>query len=221
MRNRLRGTVTADDAGFTLIELIVAMGIFSLLMAIVTTLFIRGIQTIQVAEQSSATQIQQQNAMEWMSRLLRYADNPVEGPTPPEAITEATTTAMTFTTYSGTGPVDRIPYKVRLLNTLSGITSQVWTPDFASGAAVLTNGVPTYASSANTRVLVQVEGNQLPSLHFQYWTTVNGVSTIVAPAADGTLTALQRDSLSKVELLITDSSSAQTLDQTVYLVNER
>ncbi len=215
------GWAKGNSSGFTLIELIIAIGIFSVLMTIVTTVFLRGIQTIELAERGSSTQTQQQNAMEWISRLVRYADNPVEGSSPPPAITEATSSAMTFTTFSGTGPVDRVPYQVRLVNSAAGITSQVWTPTIASGAAVLTNGLPTYTASPRARVLVASQGQVVPNLAFRYWTQVDGVSTELIPPPSASLTASEMDSLSTVDVVISDPGSSAILNQTVYLVNPR
>lgn len=221
VRGSSAGWPEEHSSGFTLIELMIAIGIFSVLMTIVTTLFLRGIQTIESAERGSSIQTQQQNAMEWISRLVRYADNPVEGSNPPPAITEATTMAMTFTTFSGTGPVDRVPYQVRLSNTAAGIASQVWTPAIAAGAAVLTDGLPTYTASPRTRVLVAMQGQTVPSLSFRYWTQAEGVATEITPPLSASLTPSQMDSLSTIDVVISDAGSSATLNQTVYLVNPR
>lgn len=217
--NRLRNR--GSDQGFTLIELMVAIGVFAILMAIVSTLFVRGIRTMQVAQRGSTVQTQQQNAMEWLTRLVRYADNPVEGASPPPAITEATATSMTFTTYSGTGPVDRVPYLVHIARTSAGVISQTSTPVNASGAAVLTNGLPTYPGTPATRTLVQTTPQQTPAISFRYWSLANQVSTELIPPAGASLTAAQMRAISTVDITITDSGSAESLVQTVFLENPR
>lgn len=209
------------EGGFTLIELMVAIGVFAILMAIVTTLFVRGIKTMQVAQRGSTTQAQQQNAMESLTRLVRYADNPVEGASPPPAITEATASSMTFTTYSGTGPVDRLPYLVHIARTSAGVISQISMPVNASGAAVLTNGLPTYSGAPAVRTLVQTTAQQTPTIGFRYWSLVNQVSTELVPLAGASLTAAQMKAIATVDITIRDSISAESLVQTVFLENPR
>ncbi|MDP2289391.1 MAG: prepilin-type N-terminal cleavage/methylation domain-containing protein [Actinomycetota bacterium] len=216
-RFRIRGR----DEGFTLIELLVAIGVFAVLMAIVTTLFVRGIRTMQVAQLGSTSQAQQQNAMEWLTRLVRYADNPVEGASPPPAVTEATANSMTFTTYSGTGPVDRLPYLVHIARTSAGVISQIHTPANASGTAVLTNGLPSYTGVPATRTLVQTTSQQSPTISFRYWSLSNQVSTELVPPAGASLTAEQMRAISTVDITISDSASVQSLVQTVFLENPR
>ena len=209
------------DDGFTLIELMVAIGVFAVLMAIVTTMLVRGLRSMQVAQQGSTTQTQQQNAMEWLTRLVRYADNPAEGSLPPPAITEATANSMTFTTYSGTGQVDRLPYLVHIARTTAGIVSQIRTPVNASGSPVLTNGLPSYPNGPAERILVRSTTRNAPAISFRYWHLANQASTELIPAAGSSLTASQMKSISTVDILIADSASAESLAQTVFLENPR
>lgn len=123
------------DAGFSLIELVVAMGIFSLLMIIVGALSISAFRAIREATSRSDIQTQSQNAMEWASRLLRYADVPDGGTT---AIENASATGLTVYTYSGTGDVADAPYRARLLTEPQAdgsvdVVSEVTTPTRVSG----------------------------------------------------------------------------------------
>ena len=64
------------DAGFSLIELIVGLGIFTILMMIVTAISVSALGGISEARQRSELQAEAQNAMEAISRLLKYADVP-------------------------------------------------------------------------------------------------------------------------------------------------
>jgi len=104
------------DSGFSLIELMVALGIFSLLILIVAALSASAFRAIREATSRSEIQTQSQNAMEWASRLLRYADTPPGGTT---AIEDASANGITVYTYSGTGDVDDAPYKARLFTRLT------------------------------------------------------------------------------------------------------
>lgn len=203
-----------DDSGFSLLELIVAIGVFSALMVLVTGVFVSGLGTIVQVTANSTVQQEQQNAMESMTKLLRYIDNPAETAIPPAAIEVATAVAMTFYTYSGTGAIDRVPYKSVLSTTSSGVQSQVWSP-------TIVNGGPTYPTAPFTRILVRSTPQHIARMAFRYWSTSAGVDTELVPAAGQSLTAAQATSVSKVEVTVSDSASNQSLSQTVLLVNPR
>ncbi|MDP4805001.1 MAG: PulJ/GspJ family protein [Actinomycetes bacterium] len=111
MSRRKEGRRDAEDAGFSLIELIVAMGIFSLLMVIVGALTLSAFGAIRQANERSGIQTESQNAMEWVSRVLRYADVPPDGTT---AIVNASPSAITVYTYAGTGDVVDAPYRASI-----------------------------------------------------------------------------------------------------------
>ncbi len=206
--------VRRDDSGFSLLEVIVAMGIFSALMVLVTAVFVSGIGTIADVTANATIQQEQQNAMESMTKLLRYTDNPTETSIPPAAIEVATAGAMTFYTYSGTGAIDRVPYKSALSTTSSGVQSQVWSP-------TIVNGTPTYPTEPFTRILVRSTPQHTSMMSFRYWSTSEGVDTELAPVTGQSLTAAQAKSVSKVEVTVSDSATNQSLSQTVLLVNPR
>lgn len=130
MTTRPARRAASGEDGFSLIELLVALGIFSILMVIVTALSITSLRAIAEARQRSQLQVEAQNAMEWMSRLLRYADVPPGGTT---AIEDASTDAITVYTYSGTGDVPDAPYRARIFlengpGDSTVIVSEVTTP---------------------------------------------------------------------------------------------
>lgn len=203
-----------DDSGFSLLELIVAMGVFSALMVLVTAVFVSGLGTIADVTANANVQQEQQNAMESMTKLLRYTDNPVETSIPPAAIEVASAAAMTFYTYSGTGAIDRVPYKSVLSTTSNGVQSQVWSPTIVAGT-------PTYSTTPFTRILVRSTPQHTARMAFRYWSTSKGVDTELVPVAGQSLTAAQATSVSKVEVTVSDSASNQSLSQTVLLVNPR
>lgn len=139
------------ESGFSLIELIVAMGIFSILMIIVGALSLSAFNAIRAANDRSDLQVQSQNAMEWASRLLRYADVPPGGTT---AIQDASASAVTAYTYSGTGDVADAPYRARLLTEVqadgsTSVVSEVTTP-------TRVNGTWTWAAAPVRRTLLTV-----------------------------------------------------------------
>jgi prepilin-type N-terminal cleavage/methylation domain-containing protein len=118
------------DEGFSLVELMVAIGVFSVLMVMVGAATLTGFRAIREASSRSQIQQESQNAMEWVSRLLRYSEVP-DGLT--TAVPEATANAVTVYTYSGTGTKDDVPYKARVASEQSPdgsavLVSDVWTP---------------------------------------------------------------------------------------------
>lgn len=125
-----RRCAAEGEAGFSLIELIVALGLFSLLMVIVTGLSIAALRGISEASRRAELQVQSQNAMEWISRLVRYADVPDGGTT---AIEDASATGLTAYSYSGTGEISDAPYRIRLFtepgpDDSTVVVSEVTTP---------------------------------------------------------------------------------------------
>ncbi|MDP1877231.1 MAG: prepilin-type N-terminal cleavage/methylation domain-containing protein [Actinomycetota bacterium] len=217
-----------SDAGFSLVELLVALAIFSLLAGVVSVVVVNGVQAIARVSTANQVQAEQQNAMLWVTRLLRYVDNPVSGSTPPESIVSATPTSMVFFTLSGTGTADRLAYKALLCTSTRGVESFLWAP-------AVTNGVPAAISTAlhatipscddaggagaSRRLLLPIEPTHTPSLSLRYYATAAGVDTELVPV--GSLSATQLDELAKVTVSLSDSSIPVPLEQTVLLVNPR
>lgn len=219
------GTVSPrDDAGFTLVELMVAIGIFGVLMAMVSVLMVSGLGAIRDASTANTVQAQQQNAMLVLSRHVKYIDNPVNSGVPPAAILQATPTSLAFFTLSGTGTVDRLPYKVMACRTARGVETFTWAPTLVNGAAVLSTSpnmtVPTCddagATGAARRVLLPVANDTDPAIAFRYW---DADGTELVPS--GQLTAAQLDALERVTVSLSDPSLGGALEQSITLVNDR
>jgi prepilin-type N-terminal cleavage/methylation domain-containing protein len=218
----LRTSVDRDD-GFTLVELLVAMGIFGILMAVVSVLMINGLGSIRDATTANTVQAQQQNAVLVMSRQLKYIDNPVNSRNPPAAILQATPTSMVFFTLSGAGPVDRLPYKVMLCTTPRGVEQFSWAPALVNGAAVL-NAVPDMSvpactdaggAGATRRILLPDVNDTSPSIAFEYF---DAAGAALVPT--GSLSTAQLAQLASVRVTLSDPSLGAPLQQTVLLVNE-
>lgn len=232
---RVRRPMVRDDAGLTLVEMITSMAIFLIIMGVVSTGIITGFRTIRDVTQFSDVQVQQQNALLWITRLLRYGDNPVEGLTPtPWAVAYTGTTdaagnnALTFFTYSGTGPVaaDRMPYKAQLRVDASGnLVSTVWTPRWVSNYGYCWAKTDNAACSAisediRTRVLVRKTEGHTPSFTLTYRTAAGQVT--VPPATGDTATwRAWASAVDTVTVRIADTTPTNVVEQTVRLVNPR
>ena len=162
-RSRASSAAARDEAGFTLIELIVAMGVFGTLMAIVGGAMLSGFLGVHEVMSRTDAQASAQIAGEWTGKLLRYAAVP-EGQT--TSITEASPTSITLFTYSGTGPKHDVPYRARIFVVTNAdgsrsLTTSVWTPLAISGGwtwatAPVTRTHLTVAASARGPVSIAV-----------------------------------------------------------------
>lgn len=217
MRHPSARRVTPDE-GFTLIELTVSVAIMSVLMAIISTFAVGGMKNIRTLTTLSNVQAQEQDAGEWLSRLLRFTDNPVESLPVTPAVTYAGSTAgapvLTFHTYAGTGPTDRVPYKVTLTRSAKGVQTTVWTPD-------MTSGTPVYTGTGHERVLIPVQPGNSPTLRLRYWGGTAAAPVELVPPANGTLTTAQMNSLRAVQFTLSGSGSDMIVDRTVVLQNPR
>lgn len=103
---------TSKDDGYTVIELMVSLAVFSVLAIISATAMLNIFAGIrQVAAQSNEL-AQAQNTAEWVSRLIRYTADPagVEAP-----IVQAGPESIVLYSFSGTGQRNDVPYKVRVM----------------------------------------------------------------------------------------------------------
>ncbi len=225
-----------SDDGISLIELIVAMGIFSLLLIMTSVFMISGVRSIRETTDRNSVQQEQQNASEWISRLLRYADNPfANSPIVPSfdyAGTVASQPVVTFYTFAGAGKADRVPYKVILTKTAKGIMTSTWAPDMRTGRPVYTaavnNGCRTSPvdSTCTTRLLVPTSNTNTPTLSVKYFKAGTPSAGVPAPPmvelvppVNGTLTAAQIATLRAVQFTIGGTSATQSVSQRVVLAN--
>ena len=230
---RLVTAPTGSDRGFTLIEVMVAIGLFGVLMALVSVLMMNGLSALRAASTANTVQAQQQNAMLAMTRAIKYIDNPTQGTNPPAAILQATPTSLAFYTLSGAGSVDRLPYKVMMCTTTRGVETFTWAPALTNGAAVLNLSpnmtVPTCndagANGSTRRVLLPNDRETAPSLAFTYWrarTAADGAGTgDIQLVPSGALTTAQLALLTKIKVRVEDPALGAPLEQTVVLVNDR
>jgi prepilin-type N-terminal cleavage/methylation domain-containing protein len=216
----------SDDRGLSLVELMVAMAVFSVLMVMVSALSIQGYSAVRNATSLTEVQAEQQNAMLWMSRLLRYTDNAYEAGTPPAAITSAIVAAdgvsreLTFVYPSADVPTGDPTMRLARFSVAPNgdVISQVWEPSLATG-------VPTFDQSAapTTRTLVRSRLGHTPSLSFTYWGVDGTIETQLTPPVPTDVPAFTAwaEEVDKVTITLTDTDGTQPLAQTVMLVNPR
>lgn len=213
------------DAGVTLTELLVAMGVFGVLMVIVGSGFVAVFSGIRDATAFSDVQQDERNAMLWMSRAIRYIDNESEGFNPQPAILSASASEFSFFTNAGLGVVEGAPYRVSLqvvsTGTNPGLTASIAEP-------VIDGGLVTGYVDLPPLVLMRTTNTQAPVLTFTYLRVVedaagNRVDEEIPPPStdDSEIFLAWARELDKVQVLLADSLSGISTEQTIALVNQR
>ena len=117
LRSRLRRLTSAEtgDAGFTLVELLTAMAIFGILMALMSSAMLSGMKGVSHLALRSEEQATDRQVSETVSRLLRYAVNPEMSfyVTMP-GVVSASSTSITFYSSSGYAGANDRPNKVHI-----------------------------------------------------------------------------------------------------------
>ena len=211
----------ASENGFTLIELIVAIGVFGVLMAVVSSAPVAAMAAIRNTNTAAQAQQQSQNAMEWVSELLRYTDLP-EGQT--SAVVTAGASTVTLYTYAAVGAKADVPYQVSIGVTANTDGTRTLYAD--SSTPTKSAGGWTWAPTANRRRLLTVGSGPGSLLTLTYFacdptsscSATRHQLTTPVPAAALTITAPQV--LESVSVSIGDPSvPASVLTQRVELVN--
>jgi len=211
----------ADDAGFTLIELIVAIGVFGTLMAVVGGATLAAMTAIRDTTSSSQVQQESQNAMEWTSQLLRYADLPTGQS---NAVPTAGASTLTLYTYASAGPKSDVPYRITLgvnanLDGTRTVYADAFTPTKVAAGW-------TWATSANRRRLLTVSNGAGSPLTLSYYAcdpTASCSATrhqLTTPVTPGLLSITAPEVLESISVSIGDPAQpASMLTQRVELVN--
>jgi prepilin-type N-terminal cleavage/methylation domain-containing protein len=152
------------DGGFTMIELVVACAVFSVLMTIVGGAMLSGFAGVRDILTRTEDQSSARLAGIVTEKLLRYVDLP-EGQA--SSITQASSTSITFFTYSGTGAKHDVPYKARIYTTTNAdgsrsLMTQVTTPTEISGGW-------TWTAAPVTKTLLTLPGTATQPLRVVVW----------------------------------------------------
>ena len=110
MRIRARFAENGDE-GFTLVELLAAMAIFSILMAMISAVLLSGISGLTHLAKSNEDQMVNQRVAESVARVLRYAGKPE---ITRDAFVCASSTSLVFYSSSGFALSNDVPNKVHI-----------------------------------------------------------------------------------------------------------
>lgn len=215
MIRRFRALLAGErrEDGLTLIELLVAMGLFAVLLAIVGGTFYsitRATTFAAARDQNSRTA---SNALNEIVRKVRAAaDNPRVGASDSPAFVSAGQSSMQFTTLVATGR-DAVPQQVTFTVAADGTLTERVVPGSTTDNAYYTfTGAGTTSTIASS---IEVpSGGDDPV--FQYLTADRVALT---PNAAGFLTADQTGQIAFVTVTLRTSSSASTLRNGITLQN--
>lgn len=215
--------------------MLVAVAIFAVLTTMVSAGLIIGLRAIASGTKISDSEQDQANAMEWVSRLVRYAATP-PGVTVTAGtsgtITKALPTDLVFYTYAGIGPRHGIPYKAEIVSsTLADgskvVDAKLWQPSVSPTVANPNwawSG--TSADTLSTRRLLTLppgSGNPLKVSVTKCNVTTDcyGTRVVATPSASGALTLADGWALDTVTISIGDPNDpTHVVTQQIALVNE-
>ena len=226
------------DGGFTLVELLVGIGIFAILMAMVSAFMAVGLRSLRTASTANSLQAQQQVAVIEMSKQIKFIDNPSERGSVLPAILRATANEMVFFTFSGSGDIDRLPYKVMMCETVNGVEVLSVAPQLANGSPVENQDpnleIPASCAEdtfdpsaalpgATRRLLIAADQNNDPELTFAYFDANDEEIFPYSVSAEDSRTEFGQEmrSINKVTVRLADPSFGAPTEQTVVLANER
>ncbi|WP_345761939.1 PulJ/GspJ family protein [Diaminobutyricibacter sp. McL0608] len=210
-----------DDRGLSLIELIVAMFLTSIVLVVTVSLFVSTTKSANVAQSIDGGTRQASNGMNELARMIRAATpNPYSNPAPgtplnEPALTSASANSVTFYAYvnltaSGESPV-KVTYTVNAQGRLAETQCKATTTtagvnghwDFVTGTACV------------TRYLC----NSLPTTgQLFHYLTAGGVE-ISPPGTDATLLPTIRAIKVSLTIQPTGKANAVTLTNTVGMPN--
>ncbi len=215
MIGRLRAVFSGEDrdSGLTLVELLVAMGLFAVLLAIVGGTFYSITRATTFAAARDQNSRNASTAMNEIVRQVRGAvDNPVPGASDNPAFTTAGSSTAQFTTLVSSGR-SAVPQQVTLTVSASGTLSERIVVGSTSDNAYYTFTGAGSTSTIGTSVeLPPSSGTPI----FQYL-DIN--QAVLPPAASGMLTADQIGQIAFVRVTLRVSSSASTLSNGTTLQN--
>lgn len=222
--SRLRALVVGDarrDAGLSLAELIVAMMVFGIIVAVVTTTFISLTKATAQARGVDANTRVASNVMNEVSRVVRAARTiPTPGGTEATSFSLATTESLTLTTaVNGVDSLTTVPRKV----TFGVAADRSLVETTVVGTPLQTDywqfvSIPTKRTLGGSVVTTASSGAPL----FTYYDFTGAVLT---PDSGGALSATQLPAIAAVQVSVTidrtatRSSQAVTLQTTVSLSN--
>ncbi|HEY4267022.1 MAG TPA: prepilin-type N-terminal cleavage/methylation domain-containing protein [Galbitalea sp.] len=207
------------DAGITLIELIVAMGILTVLSTIVIGTYASTVKVIGTASEVNVNSKEASNAMNEGARQIRAAtSNPVSGSAANDpAVVDATNESVVLYTYVNLqSTTTQLPEQVRLRvdPTTRQFKEDMWAGT-QSSAGFWTFPLPS-TPPKSTRILAGYVASPTGTNPWTF-TYMAGATALPVPATGFTLA--QRNSITAIQLTLTVETNITTASQSVTLQN--
>ncbi len=217
----IRDRVDRPEAGLSLVELIVAMALLSLVLLLVMGFFMSGTNAYLLGQTIDTNTRNAANGMNEISRYLRAAtDNPVQNqPINDPAFTEANNEAVTFYAYVNLASSTEQPVKVRFsLDAARRVIETRWSSYVISSGYWGFNTTPV-----STRIFSNTVVNQTGSNPFVF-TYLKADGTTVAVPTGGIIDPNVLRTIAAVRLTMqlgtsATATSSVTLQNTVGLPN--
>lgn len=206
-----------DDAGFSLLELLVAMGIFGLLMTLVVSMFVTGSQSFSTQRAEVQNSRTASTTMNELTRIIRSGTElPVYGSaTASPVFSYAGSESLIMTSLIDTGTAATSPpIRVQFSrNSNNQLVESRWTAYSTRPTYWL---FPADASSSRLLVASLVPASAATPLFTYYDKTGNALT----PAAGGSLTSAQIRNIASVKVTLRVQAAPGAANGVVELRNE-
>jgi prepilin-type N-terminal cleavage/methylation domain-containing protein len=221
---RLLAALRREQAGLTLIELLIAMALTALIATLGTWMFVAGTHSVSLAQSIDGGTRQASNGMNQAARMLRAATpNPLTNPTPggqqaEPAILAATANSIAFYAYVNLTGAESPVMAQFSVDANGRLIEQQWNP---TSTVAGVNGHWSFPNRATaTPAVKRALCNSIPgdAVVFRYF---DKTGTELLPAA--LTTDAQRAAIASVQVTITiratGAASAVTLTNTISMAN--
>jgi type II secretory pathway component PulJ len=134
----------ASEAGLSLVELLVAMMLTSIVLALVGSMFVNVALATSASNATTQRSSAAANTMNELVKVVRQgANNAVSGQTVDPAVVSATSTALTIYSFVDTSPTAPAPTKVAFRMDGTNLVEDRWTATKSSGYWVFTGSPAT------------------------------------------------------------------------------
>lgn len=217
-RIRRRLEAARGDEGVSLVELMVAAFLSTLIMAAICSMFIVVAQQTLASQGTRLSTADASNIVNVVSTTIRASiNNAVQGSnTPDPAIVSGTSSAVVVISYTDAGPSFQTPLQIRYQIVGGRMTEDRWQPSIVQGYAVF----PAITTTPNqSRTLGNVVVNTALEPLFRYY---DSAGTELIPGATG-LTLAQRQATTSVKfdvkVLANNSHEVVEVQNTVGMPN--
>lgn len=220
---RLLARLRRQEAGLSLIELLIAIAITALIATLGTWMFVAGTHSVSLAQSIDGGTRQASNGMNQAARMLRAATpNPLASPTAGGAQTEpailtATGNSIAFYAYVNLTGAES-PVMARFsVDTAGRLIEQQWKPTTATAGL---NGHWTFPALTAVPALKRALCNSIPTSAqvFTYYDKAGGVlpvSTLTTDTARAAIVSVQVS----ITIQPTGAASAVTLTNRISMAN--